>query len=193
MDPTQTTSDAAAELAGWIVASMPWLGAALLLAVCAGVVGIWQLVRRTHDLERAASRLDAVDDIKVAVQRLASERSDLDLRRIEHALLEIRDGQRRLEDRLLQVLEAAGSGSAAGGPTTTAAGLSDRVTNRLLVQGYERVQVVTPLAELPAGEGAEGDVLVEAHRNGVLYKGRVQVRGGVLLEVELKPAYSAFP
>ena len=36
-------------------------------------------------------------------------------------------------------------------------------------------------------------MLVEAHRNGVLCKGRVRLRGGTLVDVEMKPAYSTFP
>lgn len=192
MDPSETSTRAAEELAAWIVAGLPWLGAALLLAVCAGVVGVWQLVRRTHDLERAARRLDALDEIKSGLQRLNADREDLDLRRIEHALLEIRDGQRRLEDRLMSLIESRATPGAVASRDQTPAGLVERVTTRLLAQGFERVQIVTPREELPAGE-ADGSVLVEAHRDGVLYKGRVEVRAGALLDVDLKPAYSAFP
>jgi len=196
MDPSATSTRAAEELAAWIVAGLPWLGAALLLAVCAGVVGVWQLVRRTHDLERAARRLDALDELKSGLQRLTADREDLDLRRIEHALLEIRDGQKRLEDRLMRVVES-GVGPAAtavvASSEATPAGLVERITTRLLAQGFERVQVITPREELPAGDEADGVVVVEAYRDGVLYKGRVEVRAGALLDVDMKPAYSAFP
>ena len=124
--------------------------------------------------------------------RSAAERDDLDLRRIEHALLEIRDGQRRLEDRLMRGVESGGAPLASGAGDGTPASLVERVTTRLLAQGFERVQVVTPRDELPEGD-ADGAVLVEAHRDGVLYKGRVEVRAGALHDVDMKPAYSAFP
>lgn len=193
MDPTQSSSEAASELAAWIVAGLPWLGAALLLAVCAGVLGIWQLVRRTHDLERAARRLDVLDELKLSLQRLVADREDLDLRRIEHALLEIRNGQQRVEDRLMQVVEARAGGEAVADGDTTPSGLCERVTNRLLAQGFERVQILTARDELPTGEDASGSVLLEANRAGVLYKGRVQIRAGALVDVEMNPNYSAFP
>ena len=193
MDPTQTSTEAAAELAAWIVAGLPWLGAALLLAVCVGVVGVWQLVRRTHDLERAARRLDALDELKSSLKRLVADREDLDLRRIEHALLEIRDGQRRVEDRLMRAVESSRSGTPATHGEPTASGLCERVTNRLLAEGFERIQIITPREELPTAESDDGVVLVEARRAGVLYKGRVQVQAGALMDAEMKPGYSAFP
>lgn len=193
MDPTQSSSEAAAELAAWIVAGLPWLGVALLLAVCAGVLGVWQLVRRTHDLERAARRLDVLEELKLLLQRLASDREDLDLRRIEHALLEIRDGQRRVEDRLLQVVESGRGGAHVASGDATPTGLCERITNRLLAQDFERVQILTERDELPAGAEADGSVLVEAYRAGVLYKGRVSVQTGALVDVDMKPAYTAFP
>ena len=190
MELMSTSQDTAAALEAWLVASLPWLGAALLLAVGAGVVGVFMIVRRTQDLERLAGRLDVLEDLKATLGRLADARGDLDVRRIEHLLIEIRDGQRRVEDRLLRAVEAA---RASGSPHSAAGSLSERVIDRLLALGYERIQLITPVDQLPAGEAAEGEVLVEAHRNGVLCKGRVSVSAGALVDVELKPAYTAFP
>jgi len=192
MQSLDATPDAAAALEAWIVASLPWLGAALLFAVCVGVVGVFLILRRTSELQLLGTRLDALEDLKSSVARLVSDRDDLDLRRVEHVLLEIRDGQRRVEDRLLRATETARAapGSAASQPAC----LADRVLDRLLALGYERVQLVTPVDELPDASSDEGgQVQVEAHRNGVLCKGRVFVRGGALVEVEMKPAYTTFP
>jgi hypothetical protein len=73
--------------------------------------------------------------------------------------------------------------------------LSERIVQRLLAHGYERVHVVPTLAELEELFEAEGahEVLVEARHNGVLCKGRVLLRDGVVTDVELKPAYTMFP
>ncbi|HVS11884.1 MAG TPA: hypothetical protein VMS76_18605 [Planctomycetota bacterium] len=181
----------------WVVTSLPWLAGALVLAAAAGAVGTWLLLARVRELERLGGKLDALERLESALAKLAAERGDLDLRRIEHALLEIRDLQRRLEDALLrtvQVARAPGGAAASAGEGT--AGLSERIVTRLVALGYERVQLVTPLAEMDelcASESTSGDVLVEARRNGVLCKGRVRVRGGVLAEVEMQPAYAVFP
>jgi hypothetical protein len=192
MQSPDATTDTAAALEAWIVASLPWLGAALLLAVSAGVVGVFLIVRRLNELERLTGRLDALEELKVSVARLAAARDDLDLRRLEHVLLEIRDGQRRVEDRLLRAVETARAAPIAGSGESS--GLADRVIDRMLALGYERVQLVTPVNALPDPNADEGgQVQVEAHRNGVLCKGRVIVRGGALVDVEMKPAYTTFP
>lgn len=199
MDASEPSREAAAVLEAWLVASLPWLGAALLLAACAIAVGVFLVLRRMGELERLGARLDALEEIRAELARFAAQRGDLDLRRIEHALLELRDGQKRLEGLLVSTLEHGrerglrGSADASEGGR----GVADRVLDRLLVLGYERIQIVTPLDELAAdAEGprtGEVQVLVEAHRNGVLCKGRARISGGVLVDVDMKPAYTAFP
>ena len=190
----QALNIAAAE-PDWLAASVPWLLAALVIAAAVAAIGVWTLVARIKELEQLARRFDALGTIESQLAKLVSDRSDLDLRRIEHVLLELRDAARRLEDSLLRATQA-GRTSTTSGAEASAASLSDRVIDRLLAQGYERVQLVTTLAELGRifeAEGAVGEVLVEARHNGVLCKGRVLVRNGAVTEVELKPAYSMFP
>jgi hypothetical protein len=190
LQASEPSAQAAAALEAWLLASLPWLGAALLLVAAAGLVAVFLLLRRVGELARLGARLDALGEIQGLLARHVGQRGDLDLRRIEHALLEMRDGQRRLEGLLLRTVEGARlPGATSGG------GLAERVVDRLLVLGYERVQLVTPPAELQAAEGGAGDleVLVEAHRNGVLCKGRARLRAGTLVDVEMKPAYTTFP
>ncbi len=203
-------------LDAWLVASLPWLGAALLIAAVAGVVGVYLVLRKLGELERFGERLDALEEIRGGLSRFVDQRGDLDLRRIEHALLEIAEGQKRLESLLVRTVEGARATDLGMTPARTAGaaasarGVADRVIDRLLVLGYERIQLVTPLEELSAAvkpaadseepedperavEPVELEVLVEAHRNGVLCKGRARVRDGALVDVDMKPAYTAFP
>jgi hypothetical protein len=190
-EASEPSAQASAALEALLLASLPWLGAALLLVALAGVVVLFVLLRRVGELARLAARLDALEEIRGLLGRHVAQRGDLDLRRIEHALLEMRDGQRRLEGLLLRTVEGARAGSAGAAP---GGALAERVVDRLLVLGYERVQLVTPHAELERAEqGGEVEVLVEAHRNGVLCKGRARLREGTLVDVEMKPAYAAFP
>ena len=186
------------ELPAWAAASVPWLLALIALAGLAIALGTWVLVARLRALERLARPLEGLDEMRRALARLAGERDDLDLRRVEHVLLEMRDGQRRLEDALLSRLQSPQSLEAPERvPGAVPAGLAERVTNRLLALGYERVRLVTGLAELErmaaAEGGASGEVVVEARRDGVLCKGRVILRRGALTEVEVQPAYKVFP
>jgi hypothetical protein len=185
------------EVPEWVATSLPWLGALLLIATCAGTVGVWMLLQRLRELEKLWLRLDALEEIKAALQQLAHDRGDLDLRRIEHVLIEMRDGQRRLEDAILRAAQAAHrpTPDSAPEPADEATGLCERIVQRLLAHGYEQVHVVPTLEDL--GElfhsGGAHEVLVEARRNGMLCKGRVLLRDGAVVDVELKPAYTMFP
>jgi hypothetical protein len=71
--------------------------------------------------------------------------------------------------------------------------LFERVTDRLHALGYERVQIVTDSEHLDEIAAGDGDVLVEAARQGVLHKGRVRVRSGLVAGVDVHPTYSIFP
>jgi hypothetical protein len=183
-------------LPAWVAASIPWLLAALLIAAIFAAVGVWTLVARWKELAALAQRFDVLESVDTQLKRIVADRGDLDLRRIEHVLLELRDPSRRLEDTLLRATQAARPGASSNPALPDIATLSDRVINRLLAHGYEQVQLVTRLDELGAifeAEGGVGEALVEARRNGVLCKGRVLVRNGVVTDVEMQPAYSVFP
>lgn len=183
---------------GLLDASLPWVALALLVAVIAGVFALGLILARLKPMERRLERLDRLDEIKAALDRLIATYGDLDLRRVEHALLDIRDGQRRVEDRLLSVIEASRGGSTGGGAlepsaATNANSLADRVVTRLLALGYERVQLVTTPEELALLIDGDGEVLIEARRDGSPCKGRVSVRRGLLTDVQVQAAYSTFP
>jgi hypothetical protein len=186
----------APESSDWLLSTIPWLLGLCAVAAGATAVGVWLLHTRLRELARLAERLSALEPIQTTLARVAREREDLDLRRIEHVLIEIRDGQRRLEDSLLRAAQVAHHGELARGlPASDGAGLSERIVQRLIAHGYEHVQVVPTLEELAKlfEGGGSHEVLVEARRAGVQCKGRVLVRDGVVVEVEVKPAYSMFP
>lgn len=171
--------------------TLVWLGLALVLAAGAIAVGVFVLVQRARALERALASLSALDEIKSLLTKLQSEREDIDLRRIEHVLLDVRANLGRTEDALLRAVQrprATGELPAALPPDS----LPERLTNRLLALGYERIQIATPpeaLAEL----GSKGEILVEARRDGALWKGRALVEQGAFTQIDLKPVYSMFP
>lgn len=175
-----------------------WLVGALLLVAIAAATGVWVGLARLARLERHAARLERLEDLFGAVQGLARERGDLDLRRIEHVLIDLRDAQKRLEDVLVHAIERTrasevGPSSTALVPHAPSEDLGERVTNRLLAMGYERVHLVTRPEKLVELAARDGEVFVEARKDGALHKGRVLVRAGRLTDVELHPAYSIFP
>lgn len=173
----------------WIAA----LGCALLAG---GVYLLWRLLARIRELEAQLRPLSSLEPAARAVERLAQVERDLDLRRIEHVLIDLRDGQRRTEDRLLSLLEGGRAGAMGGTHALSVGGpaeLQERILTRLLALGYERIVFVTPSNEISALPGGDGPVQVEARRDGVVCKGRVILRGGAIHDVQLQSAFAAFP
>ena len=185
-------------LPAWLPEATFWLALGAVLVALAATVGVWTLVARAREIQREGERLAVLEQIQHKLSELVAAREDLDLRRVEHLLIDLRDAQGRLEDALLRSLEAVrGRGASGAGEALVsiggAEGLGERVVNRLLALGYERVQIVTRPEKLVELAARDGEVLVEARRGGVLHKGRVVIRGGRLADVEIHPSYSIFP
>ena len=172
----------------------------ILLITIAGL--LWVICNRLRSSEDRLGRLDRLDDIRSQVTRMAEAGSDLELRRLEHVLIDIRDGHKRLEEKLLILAESNRSQAQSGPQPSTplaelpgSTSLSERIHNRLLAMGYERIQLVTPVEELSAllEAGGDGDVAVEARRAGAVCKGRVSLLQGTIAGVELKANHAMFP
>ena len=183
---------------------MPPASDSLLLALAAAVLGAcalcaycaWQILARLKSFERHVERLQDLAVLRERVERLAGAQPELDLRRLEHVLLDLRDAQKRTEERMLALIEGTRANLSSSLPVPAAAGtalLAERIVTRLLSLGYERVQLVTPLAELEPLLGGEGMAVVEARRDGVSCKGRVKLKGGAIQDVQMQAAYGAFP
>lgn len=186
--------------------SGPW-GLALVLA-CAALALLGALVyllaralARIAALERSLSSLSVLEPTANAVLKLAGRETELDLRRLEHVLIDLRDGQRRTEDRLLSMLENQRSSTLSSVTTSSlstlapagGAELQERILTRLLALGYERIVFVTSAPEIAALPNLDGPVLVEARRDGVACKGRVILRAGSIHDVQMQSAFAAFP
>ncbi|MFT5284594.1 MAG: hypothetical protein ACI8TQ_000751 [Planctomycetota bacterium] len=186
------------EIPNWLVAGLPWIVALFVLIGTACAIALWMLVAGLRGLDRLDERLEVLAELTSMVRKLTSEREDIDLRRLEHVVVDIRDGQKRTEDVLLRAVEtqaqqSRGESDGVLVPATPSPTVSERVVNRLLAMGYERVQIISRAADVMKLANDDGEVLIEAHRQGALYKGTVLVRGGTISDVELHPSYSIFP
>ncbi len=197
MDPSDEPAMLSAAfdaLPNWFVFGVPLIGLGLMLVLAIGVVWLWTLIQHARRIEVYAARLQALESVAAALKGLGSGGKELDLRRIEHVLIEIRDGQKRLDDELLATLQSERARGLEAFPAQgVSVGLGDRVVNRLVALGYERVQLLTPASEVAAFAQGDGEIVVEARRYGALCKGRVHVRDGLLADVQLQPTYGAFP
>ncbi|MFT7667691.1 MAG: hypothetical protein ACI8X5_000374 [Planctomycetota bacterium] len=165
---------------------------------------LWTMVNRQSRMESRLGRLDRLDEIRSQVTRIADAGGDLELRRLEHVLIDIRDGQKRFEERLLLQAESARQEAqlephltpvTKDAERSSRSSLSERIHNRLLAMGYERIQLLTPFEELSeiVEQGGEGEVMAEARLAGAVCKGRIVIRGGTIAAVELKGSHAMFP
>jgi len=170
-----------------------WLMVLGVVLLALGAAAAWLALGKLRDLNELAGRLTVLDEIKRQLAGLSEERGDIDLRRLQHILIDIRDGLRGVED---AVLGAVSASRATEGESELPAvpQLGERVTNRLLALGYEQVELVEDSDELAKiAVAQEGEVRVEAKRNGALYKGCIRLRAGRIQGVEMAPCYSLFP
>ena len=187
------------------VPPMDWPLYALLLGLailCGGVLWVGSLLMRI--LARQAAPSPVGRDVEILEQiegHLAEVRQNqgaaLDLRRIEHLLADVREGNKRLYE---QILSSQHSASGVDSPAQATAGdgrhawpLADRVVARLSALDFERIEILTPKEQLLQWEQGDGQVLVEARRSGATYKGRIPVQGGSLGEIQMRPSHTIFP
>ena len=161
------------------------------LGACAAL--LWLAFTRLTDLESRARSLSELGELRSLLARLVSDRDDLDLRRLEHVLVDIRDGLQQVQEQLLRAAESTAVASSDTALPPAPISLGERVTNRLFAMGYERVQIVTDSNLVDELHTQDGEILVEAHRQGVLHKGRVLVQSGRITAVDVHPTYSIFP
>ena len=182
--------------------TLPLVLLGLVVALLAGLaILVARLGARAAALEERASALDKLEPLAGHVRKLAESEDALDLRRLEHVLVDIRDGQRRVEERLLGLVESLEHSrdvlhpQAPQSPPTPggAAPLAERVVTRLLALGYERIELLTPLDDIESLADDDGELVVEARKDGSLHKGRVHVRSGAIVDVQLRSTYEAFP
>lgn len=190
----------------------PWQDLVGLLLGVAALVCLARLVRELRSLRSDVERIDGGarvvhelgelrETLRGLHERLPGERTDL--APVQAAVGELVAGLGRIEAQLEALRELRAEQLAAEEPAVTLVppappaaprvGLGERVTNRLLALGYERVQIVTDHELLDEIAEADGEALVEAWRNGVLHKGRVVVTAGEISAVDVHPSYSIFP
>lgn len=184
----------------WLGAEgLEYLGLGILLVSLAILLLLYSLVSRLRRPDEVLERLQHLERIEATLNRIAEQHAELDLRRLEHALLDIRQALRKSDERSAALTDSIrqsrdASAEQGGLPVEgSATGLADRVTNRLLALGFEQIEILTPLEELEAFALVDGEVVVEARRGGALHKGRLSVRDGGIADVHLRASYEVFP
>ena len=172
----------------------------LMLALAAGIFAcLVLLLGRAKALDEPLDRLKALDEIPVGLRSVVESTSQIDLQRLEHLLIDLRDAQKRLREQLMQLAEmprevvTVESNGPTERPKPPSVPLAERVTNRLLALGFERIQILSSAEDLEAIAGGDGEVLVEARRDGATCKGRVTIQKGAIAETSVRSNHDMFP
>ena len=196
--PTAMTSSAQPLVLALSDTLAVWGPVALAVLGLLGFAALWTRLKTLEARLKAQDTRATLEEVRAALAKAAEERGDLDHRRLEHVLNEVRGGIKRTESSVLAVIENQANQPEA--PQAQAApprqpALRERVTNRLLALGFTDIRIVTPSEELKAitDEGGDGSVALEARQGATHVKGRVQIRAGAIDDVDLKPFYPMFP
>ncbi len=177
-------------------AGLFWLACMSMVLLIGALVVAVTMAGRLRQIEEKLQRLERLDTLDAGLTQIVERHGELDLRRLEHVLLDMRDGQKRVEERLLAVVEAANQehqSFTAIEKEGARGAVSDRIVNRLLALGFERIELLTQSDDLEALLKTGGDVLVEARREGALHKGRVILKDGAIADVQMRSSYGVFP
>jgi hypothetical protein len=180
-----------------------WAVSILVVVAVFGIVVLLRILARLASMEASVGASNVLlENLAARLKKLEAERADIDLRRTEHVLIDIRDGLKGLEDAVIEAAsrptvverEIVTAPDAPAEPPPDAADIvGERLHNRLAALGYDRVQLLGEhdLYEMAALGRAE--IPVEARRNGVVHKGRCIVEKGRVLDVRMDPPYRLFP
>ena len=177
-----------------ISAAGPWVE--LATAVLAGVgVGVLVLLyRRSERMEARLGELEALGRLEESVGGLREGMESVDLERLEHLVEDLRDTNRRIGRQLLELTEQR---LVEEEPRESArpvgAMLGERITNRLIVLGCERIELLVGAGDLERIAAEGGEVGFEARRDGAVAKGRVSVADGRLVNVDVSTSHQMFP
>lgn len=87
----------------------------------------------------------------------------------------------------------AGAPSEKSPGTATAAGVLQAARANLSAQGYTQIEILTRPSDLSAEFLRAGQLTVEAKRGGAVFKGRVLLEEGHVVDVQLRPSHTIFP
>lgn len=172
----------------------PWLSLSIAILAAAGVITLVFLSKRLGEISERLKQLERLERLEGSLSGLKEVADSVDLERLEHLVEDLRDTNRRLGRQLLDLTE----GSASEQPDNSKERpvgpmLAERITNRLIVLGCERIELLVGAGDLERVAAEGGEVAFEARRDGAAAKGRVQVADGRLIDVQVSTSHQMFP
>ena len=172
----------------------PWVLLSIAILVAAGVITLISLAKRLREISERLEQLDGLEGLERSLSGLKEVADSVDLERLEHLVEDLRDTNRRIGRQLVDLTEGSVAEPSAGaqerpvGPM-----LAERITNRLIVLGCERIELLVGAGDLERVAAEGGEVGFEARRDGAAAKGRVQIADGRLVDVQVSTSHQMFP
>ena len=172
----------------------PWPELIMTAAALAGVALLYLLYGRIVRMDERLKELEGLARLEESLKELREGAQGVDLERVEHLLEDLRDANRRIGRQLIDLNEQRVSeapreeGARPAGPL-----LAERITNRLIVLGCERIELLVGAGDLERVAAEGGEVGFEARRDGAMAKGRVEVADGRLVNVDISTSHQMFP
>ena len=172
----------------------PWFLLSLAGLAAAGVILLFTLVKRLREISGRLEQLEGIEGLERSLSGLKEVGDSVDLERLEHLVEDLRDTNRRIGRQLVDLTEQSVTepdlqeSSRPVGPL-----LGERITNRLIVLGCERIELLVGAGDLERIAAEGGEVGFEARRDGAMAKGRVEVADGRLVNVDISTSHQMFP
>ena len=172
----------------------PWPELVVAAAALAGVLLLYLLYSRAVRMDARLKDLEGLARLEETLGELKDGANGVDLERVEHLLEDLRDTNRRIGRQLIDLTEQSVS-EPDPNETRRPVGplLGERITNRLIVLGCERIELLVGAGDLERIAAEGGEVGFEARRDGAMAKGRVEVSDGRLVNVDISTSHQMFP
>lgn len=172
----------------------PWPELVVAAAALAGVALLYLLYRRAVRMDERLKDLEGLARLEESLAVLKEGASGVDLERVEHLLEDLRDTNRRIGRQLIDLTEQSVTEPDPHEPNRPVGPLlGERITNRLIVLGCERIELLVGAGDLERIAADGGEVGFEARRDGAMAKGRVEVSDGRLVNVDISTSHQMFP
>lgn len=164
----------------------------LTVGLCLLAILLFSVYRRLGPVAGLGDVTERLEELRDRVESIASQVEQSGVHEeLRGRLTEFTEAHRRMEatvTRLVQEVHAVRPlDESSDGPPENLQGYAVR---HLEEAGYQKVQILEDLGEV---EGLSGKVAFEAVRKGVMHKGHLMMREGVVTEENIQPVYSAFP
>ena len=145
--------------------------------------------RHYKRMERLAKEMYGIRDLKDELVSINKALKDTESERLLNLLEDIREA-------CLHIVQKVETPTVVKVPEDRAAepvDLLSEIERRLQADGYMNIHLLAEASEPPEDPGTEYRLPLEAHRDGVAFKGYVTIQDGRIVSERIKPAYEAFP